>query len=650
MKPETFSTFTFLSSLKANPSFTQVAYVKSGVNLEEDKYESVIMLYNEHGHKQMTYLKKESNVSWKDDHTLIFQSKRDEKASPFTSIIYALPLSGGEAYELLKVDLPISSPTFLNDGSCVALATYHLDHPNLHAYSKKQRDHVEKTNKEHDFVQIIKEVPFYTNGGTFIDQLRQRLVHISADGKTITPLTSMTLSVSSFEVTHDESKVIFMASPIKGVRPLHSFMYEVSLKEPKVRQLSKAKVGLGGFELFNDTILAYVSDRKQFGLNQNMVVCELKDGEFNQIYDPFYNIGNSINSDARLAGSSSMGVFKDTLVLNVTVEDHSRLIFLDKNYKVVKEVDVQGSCDGLTMLHDEFVMIAMINQNLQELTTLQGTPLTSYNSDVFKDLTISVPQSLKVHHHDRITEGWVLTPPHFDSKKTYPAICVIHGGPKTVYSFVYTHEMQLWANEGYVVMYCNPVGGDGRGNKFADIRGHYGSQDMEDIMSFVDEVLHHYPNIDEQRLGLTGGSYGGYMTNWITSHTHRFKAAVTQRSICNWTSFYGVSDIGHYFVKDQVAADLHQPLDHDALWNNSPLKYVTNVKTPTLVVHSKLDYRCPIDQGYQWFSSLKLLGVPTKMVMFHNENHDLTRSGKPKARLESYKEILNWFNTYLKDK
>jgi dipeptidyl aminopeptidase/acylaminoacyl peptidase len=648
MKPETFSSFTFLSSLKANPSLTQVAYVKSSVNLEEDKYESVIMLLNEHGHKQMTYLKKESNVDWKDDQTLIFSTKRDEKANPMSTTIYALPIDGGEAYELLKVDLPISSPHFLKDGSCVAQAVYHLDHPKFHTYTKKQREALEKQMKDVDFMQVIKEVPFYTNGGSFIDQLRQRLVHISADGKTITPLTSINLNVSSFEISKDESRVVFMGNTIKGVRPIHSFLYQTTLENPKVEQLSTVKVALGGFELFNDKIIAYVNERKKYGLNENMKVCVLKDGVFVPVIDPFYNLGNSINSDARLYGSQNMGVFKDTLVLNVTKKDHSKLIFLNQDLNIINEVEVNGSCDGLTRLHDEWILISMQGQKLQEITTLDGTPKTSFNENVFNELHVSKPLPLSVQHHDRITDGWVLLPPNFDQDKSYPAILVIHGGPKTVYGEVYVHEMQLWANEGYVVMFSNPVGGDGGGNEFADIRGEYGTRDYDDLMCFVDEVLKAYPNIDAQRLGVTGGSYGGYMTNWITSHTTRFKAAATQRSICNWTSFYGVSDIGHYFVKDQVQADLHKPLDHNALWNNSPLKYVTQVKTPTLVVHSKLDYRCPIDQGYQWFASLKLLGVPTKMVMFHNENHDLTRSGKPKARLHSYKEILDWFNTYLK--
>ena len=648
MKPETFTSFTYLSSLSANPSFTRLAYVKSQVNLEDDKYDHVIMMMDQAGHQQMTYLKKESNVSWKDDDTLVFHAKRDESLGPLFTTIYALSLKGGEAFETLRVPFPFSSYTFLKDGSCIGLGLYHVDHPQFHTYSKKQREKLEKEMKNLDFMQVIKEVPFYTNGGSFIDQLRQRLVHVSADGKTITPITPINMNVSGLKLTEDESKVVFMGNVIKDVRPLHSFIYKASLEDYKVTKLSTQQVGLGGFELFNNQIVAYVNDHSTHGLNQNMVVSVLENGKFKKVFDPFYNLGNSINSDSRLYGSSSSGVYQDKLILNVTKKDHSLLIMLNKDFSVTKEVEIKGSCDGLSQLNDELILISMSSSNLQEITTLDLKPLTSFNQEVFKENPISLPKPLHITHHDRTTDGWVILPKDFNPKKSYPGILVIHGGPKTVYGLAYSHEMQIWSSEGYFVMYCNPVGGDGLGNEFADIRGQYGQRDYDDLMCFVDEALKQYPSIDSNRLGVTGGSYGGYMTNWITSHTARFKAAVTIRSICNWTSFYGVSDIGHYFVKDQVQADLLKPLDHDALWNNSPLKYVSQVTTPTLVVHSKLDYRCPIDQGYQWFSALKLLGVPTKMIMFHHENHDLTRNGKPKARLQSYKEILGWFNTYLK--
>lgn len=209
------------------------------------------------------------------------------------------------------------------------------------------------------------------------------------------------------------------------------------------------------------------------------------------------------------------------------------------------------------------------------------------------------------------------------------------------------HEMQYWSNIGYVVMFCNPRGSDGRGgNEFADIRGKYGTIDYEDIMEFVNVVIENFSFIDKDRLGVTGGSYGGFMTNWIIGHTNRFKAAASQRSIANWISKFGTTDIGYYFVEDQQAATPWT--NFEKLWFHSPMKYADRVKTPTLFIHSEEDYRCWLAEGLQMFTSLKYNGVEAKLVMFRGENHELSRSGKPKHRIRRLKEISDWFDKYLK--
>ena len=208
--------------------------------------------------------------------------------------------------------------------------------------------------------------------------------------------------------------------------------------------------------------------------------------------------------------------------------------------------------------------------------------------------------------------------------------------------------MQYWAGKGYFVFFCNPKGSDGGDNAFADIRGGYGDVDYKNLMAFADAVLAAYPAIDPKQVCETGGSYGGFMTNWIIGHTDRFCACASQRSISNWLSFCGVSDIGSYFAPDQTAGDLYD--DPAALWAQSPLKYAKNVKTPTLFIHSDEDYRCPLEQGLQMFSALIDRGVPARLCLFHGENHELSRSGKPLHRLRRLKEITDWFDTYSGEK
>ncbi|MBE6108742.1 MAG: S9 family peptidase, partial [Erysipelotrichaceae bacterium] len=210
---------------------------------------------------------------------------------------------------------------------------------------------------------------------------------------------------------------------------------------------------------------------------------------------------------------------------------------------------------------------------------------------------------------------------------------------------VFYHEMQHWASLGYFVMFCNPRGSDGKGNAFADLRKSWGTIDYEDIMDFVDEVLKNYPSIDSERLGVTGGSYGGYMTNWIIGHTNRFKAAATQRSISNWITEVCASDYGIDFPIEQEYDDIYNC--HDELWDMSPLKYANEAVTPTLFIQSTEDYRCPIPEAIQLYTVLKCRGVESRLVAFKGENHDLSRTGKPLHRIRRLKEITDWMTSHL---
>ena len=155
-----------------------------------------------------------------------------------------------------------------------------------------------------------------------------------------------------------------------------------------------------------------------------------------------------------------------------------------------------------------------------------------------------------------------------------------------------------------------------------------------------------YPDIDKDRIGVTGGSYGGFMTNWIIGHSSRFKAAASQRSISNWISFFGTSDIGYYFADDQTQGNPWNEVSK--MWDQSPLKYADKVTTPTLFIHSDEDYRCWIPEGLQMFTALKYHGVESRFITFKGENHELSRSGKPRNRVKRLEEISKWFDKYLK--
>jgi dipeptidyl aminopeptidase/acylaminoacyl peptidase len=202
----------------------------------------------------------------------------------------------------------------------------------------------------------------------------------------------------------------------------------------------------------------------------------------------------------------------------------------------------------------------------------------------------------------------------------------------------------MYVARGYALVFTNPRGSTGRTNAFGKaVQAAWGVADMPDFMAAVDHVLS-LGGLDPNRLGVTGGSYGGFSTNWILGHSDRFKAAVTDRSICNMTSMFGTDDIALVSL-DQ---DMGTPWENQKLyWDLSPLKYVGNVTTPCLIIHSENDHRCPMEQAEQWFIALQKIGVPTELIRFQDESHGLGRNGKPKRRVERLERTLAWFEKYL---
>jgi len=289
--------------------------------------------------------------------------------------------------------------------------------------------------------------------------------------------------------------------------------------------------------------------------------------------------------------------------------------------------------------HLDDLYIANLNgQNEHQLTHL--------NAELFNGLQLARVERVPF----KGAEGWdvdgfLMKPIGWEPSKKYPMVLSIHGGPAGMSGFDWFHEFQVYAAHGWAVFFTNPRGSTGYGEKFdRGVQLHWGDKPYTDIMNGVDAVLAKNPWIDAERLGVTGGSYGGFMTNWIISHTTRFKAAVTLRSISNFISDDGTRDSAYGHSED-FGGDIFDRFE--TYWDTSPLKYVKNVKTPTLVMHSDMDFRVPIEQGEQWFRALQHFGVPSEIVFFPRENHNLTRTGEPAHLVESLKWQVYWFDRYL---
>lgn len=272
--------------------------------------------------------------------------------------------------------------------------------------------------------------------------------------------------------------------------------------------------------------------------------------------------------------------------------------------------------------------------------------LTDENHELFSQLKLGTLERLSYTGADNWPmEGWILKPPDFDPTQKYPAILQIHGGPHTQYGYGFFHEMQVQAANGYVVLFTNPRGSSGYGRDFSlAVRGDWGRVDSLDILAGVDALLAR-GYVDEKRLGVTGGSYGGFMTNWLLGHSDRFKAGVTDRSVTNLASMFGASDLGWLFGDDDFEAVPWEDLER--LMFHSPITYVKNIHAPLLIVHSENDLRCGIEQADQLFTALKYLGREVRFVRFEGQSHGLSRGGHPRLRQERLRHGLQWFKDHL---
>jgi dipeptidyl aminopeptidase/acylaminoacyl peptidase len=284
---------------------------------------------------------------------------------------------------------------------------------------------------------------------------------------------------------------------------------------------------------------------------------------------------------------------------------------------------------------------------------LDGGPLkrlTDVNRELFgkRDLGQVREVWAKAKAGHRI-QGWIFLPPDFDEAKQYPGILYIHGGPHLNYSRAFFHEFQYLAAQGYVVFISNPRGGTGYGLGFKTaIARSWGGADYEDLMAFTDYVLRECKFIDRKRVGVAGGSYGGYMTNWIIGHTKRFAAAVSDRCVSNFLSFFGSSDFGYIFHKGMGLDSQNPWVERERFIEMSPVSHLVHAKTPTLVIHQENDLRCPIEQGEQVYVLLKTMGVETELLRYPQESHGMSRGGRTDRRIHRLEAISGWFDRYLK--
>jgi dipeptidyl aminopeptidase/acylaminoacyl peptidase len=498
---------------------------------------------------------------------------------------------------------------------------------------------VQEKKSEGDF-RIIEKYPIYYNGEGFFPSTDFQLLRLGTNGKVV-KIVGGSYEIEDFAVNPLTGDIAIIIRP-EGWDVYDSRLGILNPKSGEIDYLEDVDGGLSSPVYDQEGRLYFLfSEHKRSIFESPKLFC-YEEGKFRNILGN-YDISpeNSVNSDSRMGNSRSIKARKGFVYFIATVEGRSGIFRVDHEGIMERVVKGALSVDSFDFKGDSILFIAQSSILPQEIYQYDGKikRMTKINSRIEKR-SLSKPKNFRVETSDgKEVEGWMMR------GKNKGTILEIHGGPRTSYGEAFSFEFQLLNSAGFNVIYSNPRGSDSYGDAFAlEIKEKYGERDYKDIMEVIDYAVSNL-GVKEGRMGVIGGSYGGFMVNWIVGHTDYFKAAITDRSISDQISLYFSSDIGPRFNSDQMGGTPYDNLDH--YWDKSPLKYIKNVKTPLLIIHSDEDYRCPIWQAYELFTQLKKQGSEVRMISFKGENHDLSRGGKPKNRVKRLEEVLNWFEKRL---
>ncbi len=665
-----------------SPDGSRVAYVLQEINKEKNEYHSAIWLARE-GQEPVRFTSgvKDHSPRWSPDgRYLAFISNRSG-----SNQIWLLPLEGGEARQLTRIKGGVSNPVWSPDGKYLAFTAKLTTEGILpEGKDEEEKDLYKKYTKD---VKVITRLFYKLDGVGYFTDKRSHICIVPVDGGEPRQLTTGEFDHTSPAWTPDGKGLIFSANRLEDAdhHPWYADLWYIDREggEPVRLTPGDGKLAAHAPSVSPDgslvAFLGALPEEQGYGLT-GLYVLERGTGKIRRLAQSLdRSFGNQVSTDMPAPAGGTLtwspdgrwvyGLISDSgmvhlvrvgaqtgAVVPVTGGDrviHAFSLTPDCRQAALAYATPASPADVYLARLDEPQPAARV-QNCCAVLDGGGVfevQLTNHNAALFDQLQLPVPERFlfQAGPDSPMVDGWVLRPANCEPGKKYPTILEIHGGPMAMYGSGFFFEFQWLAAQGYAVVYSNPRGSQGYGRDFCRcIMADWGNKDYADVMAAIETAVQCYDFIDPDRLGVAGGSYGGFMVNWIVSHTDRFKAAVTMRSVVNRWSAMGTSDTGYNRVGQFGTENWWEEENMAPYLKQSPLLHASKINTPLLIEHQENDLRCPIEQAEQLYMALKVQKKPVKFVRYPGEFHGMSRSGKPWHRVHRLHMIAQWFDEYLR--
>ncbi|HEX5531129.1 MAG TPA: S9 family peptidase [Methylomirabilota bacterium] len=646
MVPADLTRIRSMSDAQVSPDGRTIAFVVTTLSEERDEYLSHIWLVDAAGGEPRRFTagpRRDTAPRWSPDGTrLAFVSEREAKKK---GQLYVMPVAGGEPTPLTDLRHGVSAPEWAPDGTRLAFVS------RVGGWVEPESEEEKRKSRPPRVVTTLK---YRFNGEGFTYDRRPQIFIVAALGGEPRQVTEgdydhadpawsadgralVFASARHDERDHDDASDIWLI-PAEGGAPRRLTRTLGPAGHPAVSPAGDAVAYLGR------------ASRNGFGRNIRLFTVPVAGGE------------PACRTEGLDRSCGPLGVrpvwSADGRALTIAAEDQGTLGLFRVGpgdgppRRLVSGERVVGSYsasrDGAVVAFTASEPAAPAELFVCGADGGGERRLTDLNRAFTREVALARPERFRFERAGFTVDAWIVKPHGFEPGRRYPLLLNVHGGPHAQYGYPFFDEFQVQAGAGYGVLYANPRGSQGYGEAFASaVVGDWGGGDAADVAAALDEALGRFDWIDPERLGLLGGSYGGFMTSWIVGHSKRFRAACSERAVNVQTSMFGTSDIG--FVFNQVELGGVLPWEDPAKYlERSPLTYAKDITTPLLILHSEDDLRCPIEQAEQLFVALKTLRREVVFVRFPDENHELTRSGKPRHRLERFRILLEWFAKYLR--